>query len=58
MGQSRFFYSPPVTGPDATVLEIAALMARPHSPLVAVVGEEGLRGAVTLQALMDGMLAS
>jgi hypothetical protein len=48
----------PVTDPDATVLEIAALMARTHSPLVAVVGERGLEGAVTLQALMDRALTA
>ncbi|GAA1287460.1 histidine kinase [Planotetraspora silvatica] len=48
----------PVTDPDATVLEIAALMARTRSPLVAVVSEEGLLGAVTLQALMDRVLTS
>jgi len=44
----------PVVGPNATVLEIAAIMARTHSPLVAVVDrQEGLLGAVTLDALMD-----
>lgn len=48
----------PVTDPDATVLEIAALMARTHSPLVAVVSERGLEGAVTLQALMDRALSA
>lgn len=48
----------PVTDPDATVLEVAALMARTHSPLVAVVGERGLEGAVTLQALMERALAA
>ncbi|MEV8634412.1 CBS domain-containing protein [Streptosporangium sp. NPDC051023] len=47
----------PITDPDATALEIAALMARTHSPLVAVVDGGRLRGAVTLQALMDRMLA-
>lgn len=47
----------PVTDPDATVLEIAALMARTHSPLVAVVGDHGYEGAVTLQNLMDKVLA-
>ncbi|MFF5211062.1 CBS domain-containing protein [Streptosporangium sp. NPDC000396] len=31
----------PVTDPEATVLELAALMARTHSPLVAVVGAVG-----------------
>jgi CBS domain-containing protein len=48
----------PVTDPRATVLEIAALMARTHSPLVAIVGENGLEGAVTLQNLMDRLVAS
>lgn len=48
----------PVTDPDATVLEIAALMARTHSPLVAVVSERGLEGAITLQALMDRALSA
>ncbi len=44
----------PVVSPDATVLEIAALMARTRSPVVAVVdAEAGMRGAVTLAALMD-----
>ncbi|MEV4800402.1 CBS domain-containing protein [Nonomuraea sp. NPDC049421] len=43
----------PVTDPDATVLELAALMARTRSPLVAVVEGGRLIGAVTLQALMD-----
>lgn len=38
----------PVVGPDATVLQVAALMARTRSPLVAVVDHGVLRGAVTL----------
>jgi CBS domain-containing protein len=49
----------PVVGPDATVLEIAALMARSRTPLVAVFApNEGLLGAVTLDALLDRLLAS
>ncbi|WP_103957423.1 CBS domain-containing protein [Nonomuraea solani] len=48
----------PVTDPDATVLELAALMARTHSPLVAVVEQGRLLGAVTLQALLDRVLAA
>ncbi|MFF5213097.1 CBS domain-containing protein [Streptosporangium sp. NPDC000396] len=48
----------PVTDPDATVLEIAALMARTRSPLVAIVDAGRLRGAITLQALLDRLLAS
>ena len=44
----------PVVSPDATVLEIAALMARTRSPIVAVVDPvHGMRGAVTLAVLMD-----
>jgi CBS-domain-containing membrane protein len=49
----------PVVGPTATVLEVAALMARSRSPLVAVVDKERtLTGAITLDALLDRMLAS
>jgi CBS domain-containing protein len=48
----------PVVDPDANVLEIAAAMARTHSPLVAVVDPvAGMLGAVTLDALLDRMLA-
>ncbi|MER6004514.1 CBS domain-containing protein [Nonomuraea angiospora] len=47
----------PVTDPGATVLELAALMARTHSPLVAIVDDDRrLLGAVTLQALLDRVL--
>ncbi|MFD1930982.1 CBS domain-containing protein [Nonomuraea mangrovi] len=48
----------PVADPDATVLELAALMARTHSPVVAVVAEGRLLGAVTLQALMDRLVST
>jgi CBS domain-containing protein len=49
----------PVVNPGATVLEIAALMARTRSPLVAVAGPGGvMHGAITLDALLDRMLAS
>jgi len=49
----------PVVDPDATVLEIAAVMARSRSPLVAVAGKDrALLGAVTLDALLDRMLGS
>jgi CBS domain-containing protein len=48
----------PVVDTDATVLEIAALMARTRTPLVAVVGAGGeLVGAVTLDALLDRLVA-
>lgn len=48
----------PVVDQDATVLEVAALMARTRTPLVAVADPGGvLRGAITLDALLDRVLA-
>ena len=47
----------PVVDPDATVLQVAALMARTRSPLVAVVDHGVLRGAITLDRLLDQVLA-
>jgi predicted transcriptional regulator len=48
----------PVVDDDATALEIAALMARSRSPLVAVVDDAGLLiGAVTLDGLLERVLA-
>lgn len=42
--------------PDATLLEIAALMARKHSPLVAMVDRSRtLLGAVTLERLLASL---
>jgi hypothetical protein len=46
-----------VANPDDTVLEIAVLMARTHSPLVAVVEHNLLIGCVTLPRLLDVLLA-
>lgn len=41
---------------DATLLEVAALMARQHSPLVAVVDQRGaLAGAITLERLITSL---
>ncbi|GAA0958881.1 CBS domain-containing protein [Virgisporangium aurantiacum] len=41
---------------DATLLEVAALMARQHSPLVAVVDDHGaLVGAITLERLITSL---
>jgi CBS domain-containing protein len=49
----------PVVAPDATVLEIAAVMARTRTPLVAVATPNGpLAGAITLDMLLDRMLAA
>ncbi|SDJ72616.1 CBS domain-containing protein [Nonomuraea jiangxiensis] len=46
----------PVADMKATVLELAAMMARTRSPLVAVVDDGRLAGAVTLQSLLDHAL--
>lgn len=46
----------PVADGGDTVLEIAALMARARSPVVAVVEHRRLLGAVTLDALLDRIL--
>ncbi|GAA2512483.1 CBS domain-containing protein [Actinocorallia cavernae] len=49
----------PVTDPDATVLEIAALMTQAHSPLVTVVeqnGETRLLGVITATHLLHRLL--
>jgi CBS domain-containing protein len=49
----------PVVDPDATVLEIAAVMAKTRSPLVAVADKnQPLLGAITLDALLDRMLGT
>jgi hypothetical protein len=45
-----------IIGPDGTVLEIAALMARTRTPLVVVKAGDEMLGAVTLDALADRML--
>ncbi|MGV0601938.1 CBS domain-containing protein, partial [Mycolicibacterium pulveris] len=42
--------------PDATLLEVAAVMATKRSPLIAVVNGEGrLVGAVTLERLLTSL---
>jgi CBS domain-containing protein len=51
---------PPIAAPDDTALEVAALMAREHSPLVAV-GERGkagvhLIGVITASALLRRLI--
>jgi|SRR4051812_31707974 CBS domain-containing protein len=46
-----------VANPDDTVLELAALMARLHSPLVAVVEDGRLTGCITLPQVLDVLLA-
>lgn len=50
----------PVTVPsDATLLEVAVLMARSHRPLVAVVDQDGsLLGVITLERLLTNLALS
>jgi CBS domain-containing protein len=49
----------PVVDPDATVLEVAAVMARARSPLVAVAKKnEPMLGAITLDAMLDRLLGT
>ncbi|MFE3638827.1 CBS domain-containing protein [Streptomyces sp. NPDC059168] len=59
---SRTVATPPLAEPDATALEVAALMAQVRSPLVAVV-EEGrtgkrLLGVVTASHLLERLLSA
>ncbi len=46
----------PVVQGDDTVMEVAALMARAHSPLVAVVESGRLLGCVTVADLLERYL--
>ncbi|WP_309111681.1 CBS domain-containing protein [Saccharothrix sp.] len=50
-------WEPLVVRAGETVMQVAELMERAHSPLVAVVGEDGtLLGAITLFELLDATL--
>ena len=42
---------------DDTIIEVAAAMARNRSPLVAVVGDEGIVGVITASRLLEVALA-
>jgi CBS domain-containing protein len=46
-----------IARPDDTVLELAVMMARSHSPVLAVVEHDRLIGCVTLPRLLDVLLA-
>lgn len=47
----------PIVDPDATVIEMAAVMARVHSPVIAVVDKENhYLGAVTVRRLLEHLL--
>ncbi|WFE65702.1 CBS domain-containing protein [Micromonospora sp. WMMD714] len=50
---------PPVVEPQATILEVAAVMAQKRSPLVAVAARgAAMTGGITLDALLDRMLGT
>lgn len=46
----------PIVDQDATMIEVAAVMARMHSPLVAVVDGDELLGAITVSRLLRHLL--
>jgi len=46
----------PVVDHDATTIEVAAVMARTHSPVVAVVEGDQVLGAITVRRLLDHLL--
>jgi len=46
----------PAADADATVIEVAAMMARLHSPLIAVVKDGELRGVITASRLLAAAL--
>lgn len=49
----------PAVAPDATMLEVASVMARSNVPLVAVVGaDRKMTGAITLDGMLDRMLGT
>ncbi|MDQ3431573.1 MAG: CBS domain-containing protein [Actinomycetota bacterium] len=48
----------PVVAPDATAMEVAAVMARMHSPVVAVVRDRTVIGAITTAHLLEQLLPS
>jgi CBS domain-containing protein len=47
----------PIVAADATSIEVAAVMARMHSPIVAVVDGTTLRGAITVSRLLHHLLS-
>ena len=46
----------PIVDHDATTIEVAAVMARMHSPLVAVVDGDEVLGAITVSRLLAHLL--
>ena len=48
----------PIVDHDATTIEVAAVMARMHSPIVAVVDGDEFLGAITVSRLLEHLLPS
>ena len=46
----------PIVAPDATLIEVAAVMAEQHSPVVAVVDEGHVIGVITVHRLLGAAL--
>ena len=46
----------PVVPAEATLVEIASVMTRQHSPVVAVVDDEGILGVITVHRLLGAAL--
>jgi CBS domain-containing protein len=46
----------PIVAPDATLIEIAAVMAEQHSPVVAVVDKGHVIGVITVHRLLGAAL--
>ncbi|MEO5832244.1 MAG: CBS domain-containing protein [Nakamurella sp.] len=48
----------PIVSPDATALEIASVMSRQHSSIVAVVADGRVLGVITVHRLLGALLAA
>lgn len=46
----------PIVGPDATAIEIASVMIRQHSPMVAVVDDGDVLGVITVHRFLGALL--
>jgi CBS domain-containing protein len=58
LSKRKELFDLPVVESDATSMEIAAVMARQRSPIVAVVDGTRFVGAVTVSALLEHLLGS
>jgi hypothetical protein len=46
----------PIVDPDATALQVASVMSRQHSPIVAVVQDHTVLGVITVHRLLGALL--